>query len=56
MGFVGALTVSFSQMIVVRSNESSKYPKVYAVNTFFYPKIAESGHSAVRRWTRKVKF
>ena len=30
------------------------YPKVHAFNTFFYPKITSGGHSAVRRWTRKV--
>ena len=30
------------------------YPKVHAFNTFFYPKIISGGHSAVKRWTRKV--
>lgn len=28
--------------------------QVYAKNTFFYPKLLQSGHSGVRRWTRKV--
>ena len=28
--------------------------KVYAFNTFFYPKLMSGGHAAVRRWTRKV--
>lgn len=30
------------------------YPKVYAFSTFFLPRLSTSGHSAVRRWTRKV--
>lgn len=30
------------------------YPKVYAMNTFFIPRILQSGHSGVKRWTRKV--
>ncbi|XP_055845072.1 uncharacterized protein LOC129911334 isoform X2 [Episyrphus balteatus] len=29
-------------------------PKVYAMNTFFVPRLMQSGHSGVRRWTRKV--
>ena len=28
--------------------------QVYATNTFFYPKLMQSGHSALKRWTRKV--
>ena len=30
------------------------FPKVHAFNTFFYPKITNGGHSAVKRWTRRV--
>lgn len=30
------------------------YPKVYAMNTFFIPKLMQDGHGGVRRWTRKV--
>lgn len=30
------------------------YPKVYAMNTFFIPKVLQSGQQGVRRWTRKV--
>ncbi|KAI4466232.1 sentrin/sumo-specific protease [Holotrichia oblita] len=32
----------------------NKWPKVYAMNTFFYPKVISGGQSSVRRWTRKV--
>ena len=33
---------------------SDGYPKVYAMNTFFIPRLLQGGHAAVRRWTRKV--
>lgn len=36
-----------------RSN-SNDFPKVYAFNTFFYPKLVSSGHAGLKRWTRKV--
>lgn len=36
----------------LRANEG--LPKVYAMNTFFVPRLLQSGHSGVRRWTRKV--
>lgn len=29
-------------------------PKVYAMNTFFVPRLMQGGHSGVKRWTRKV--
>lgn len=44
----------YMQMIVERSNKYDNWPKVYAMNTFFYPKLIQSGHSALKRWTRKV--
>lgn len=31
-----------------------EYKTVHSFNTFFYPKLRESGYSSVRRWTRKV--
>lgn len=33
---------------------SEGLPRVYAMNTFFIPRLMQSGHSGVRRWTRKV--
>lgn len=30
------------------------YPKVHAMNTFFIPRLMQSGHGGVRRWTRKI--
>ena len=44
----------YMNLIVERSKKMDNWPKVYAFNTFFYPKITEKGHSAVKRWTRKV--
>ena len=40
-------------MIVARG-ETEGYAKVYAFNTFFYPKYKDKGYSLVRRWTKKV--
>lgn len=34
--------------------ESHGYPKVYAMNTFFVPRLLQGGHAGVSRWTRKV--
>ena len=28
--------------------------KVYAFNTFFYPKLMNGGHAVLKRWTRRV--
>lgn len=30
------------------------WPRVYAFNTFFFPKLAVGGYAAVKRWTRSV--
>lgn len=29
-------------------------PRVYAMNTFFIPKLLSAGHSGLKRWTRRV--
>jgi len=34
--------------------KSGDFPKVYAFNTFFYPKLMSGGHAVLKRWTRKV--
>ncbi|MPC17309.1 hypothetical protein E2C01_010160 [Portunus trituberculatus] len=36
-----------------RSQKNVNYPRVYAFNTFFYPKLSKSGYHSVRRWTKK---
>ncbi|CAL1547302.1 unnamed protein product [Lymnaea stagnalis] len=42
----------YMNMLMERGEKSDR--KVYAFNTFFYPKIMSGGHSAVKRWTKKV--
>lgn len=44
---------AYMHLLVVRGQETSR-KRVYAFNTFFYPKLKESGYNSVRRWTRKV--
>ena len=40
--------------LVMERSKSGSMPKVYSFNTFFYPKLMSGGHSALKRWTRKV--
>jgi sentrin-specific protease 1 len=40
-------------MIVARGG-TEKYQKVYAFNTFFVPKLTDTGYDSVKRWTKKV--
>lgn len=46
----------YMNLLMERSEQRSSegLPKVYAMNTFFVPRLLQSGHGAVRRWTRKV--
>lgn len=44
----------YMNLLIARGTNSDKYPKVHAMNTFFYPKLLSGGHSSLRRWTRKV--
>lgn len=37
-----------------RGGGSDGLPTVYAMNTFFVPRLMQAGHSGVKRWTRKV--
>ncbi|XP_005098591.3 sentrin-specific protease 1 isoform X1 [Aplysia californica] len=43
----------YMNMLMARGEEEGR-SQVYAFNTFFYPKIMSGGHSAVKRWTKKV--
>lgn len=40
--------------LIVTRGKSTDYKSVYTFNTFFYPKVRDSGHGSVKRWTRKV--
>lgn len=47
--------INFYMELLKQRGETVEYlPKVYAMNTFFIPKLLSMGHSGVRRWTRKV--
>ena len=40
--------------LLMERGEQENKPKVYAFNTFFYPKITSGGQAAVKRWTRRI--
>lgn len=44
---------AYMNLIVLRGSKPN-YKRVYAFNTFFYPKLRDSGYTSVKRWTRKV--
>ncbi|XP_052746435.1 uncharacterized protein LOC112048372 [Bicyclus anynana] len=44
----------YMNLLIQRSETREDLPKVYATNTFFYPKLMQSGHAGLKRWTRKV--
>ncbi|XP_046487627.1 sentrin-specific protease 1 [Neodiprion pinetum] len=44
----------YMNLLIVRGNSGGNFPKVHALNTFFYPKLLSGGHSSLKRWTRKV--
>ncbi|XP_034951004.1 sentrin-specific protease 1-like [Chelonus insularis] len=46
--------INFYMNLLIARGENEKYPSVYAMNTFFYPKLISGGHSSLKRWTRKV--
>ncbi|XP_060801205.1 sentrin-specific protease 1-like isoform X2 [Amyelois transitella] len=44
----------YMNLLMQRAEERKDLPRVYAANTFFYPKLMQSGQAGLRRWTRKV--
>lgn len=46
--------INFYMNLLIARGTTDNCPKVYAMNTFFYPKLLSSGHSSLKRWTRKV--
>ncbi|XP_046651654.1 sentrin-specific protease 1-like isoform X3 [Daphnia pulicaria] len=46
--------INFYLTLVMERSSSGDWPKAYAFNTFFYPKLMSSGHGGLKRWTRKV--
>ncbi|XP_011299611.1 sentrin-specific protease isoform X2 [Fopius arisanus] len=46
--------INFYMNLLIERGKEEKYPNVYAMNTFFYPKLLSGGHAVLKRWTRKV--
>uniref|UniRef100_A0A224Z0T5 Sentrin-specific protease 1 n=1 Tax=Rhipicephalus zambeziensis TaxID=60191 RepID=A0A224Z0T5_9ACAR len=46
--------VNFYMNLLMQRSEKEGSPRVYAFNTFFFPKLAKNGHAALKRWTRTV--
>ncbi|XP_053625390.1 sentrin-specific protease 1-like isoform X2 [Plodia interpunctella] len=44
----------YMNLLMQRALERPALPRVYAANTFFYPKLLQAGQPGLRRWTRKV--
>lgn len=44
----------YMNLLMERGRTQPGLPSVYAFNTFFYPKLLSGGHSALKRWTRRV--
>jgi sentrin-specific protease 1 len=44
----------YMNLLMQRSEQQPTLPRVYATNTFFYPKLMQAGQAGLRRWTRKV--
>ena len=46
--------INFYMNLLIERGKNDNYPKVYAFNTFFYPKLMKTGFGSVKRWTKKV--
>lgn len=46
--------INFYMNMIAERGKSKDFPKAYAFNTFFYPKLIKEGPSSLRRWTRRV--
>lgn len=46
----------YMNLLMERSEQRADdgLPRVYAMNTFFIPKLLSAGHAGLKRWTRKV--
>lgn len=46
--------VNFYMNLLMLRSEKQGSPRVYAFNTFFFPKLASNGHASLKRWTRTI--
>ncbi|XP_066600299.1 sentrin-specific protease 1-like [Prorops nasuta] len=45
--------INFYMNLLIERGGKDKYPRVHAMNTFFYTKLITGGHSSLKRWTKK---
>lgn len=41
--------INFYMNLIIQRGDGVKWPKSYAMNTFFYPKLLKDGHDSIRR-------
>jgi sentrin-specific protease 1 len=46
--------INFYMELLKDRGTQEEYPSVHVFNTFFYPKLMSGGHSALKRWTKKI--
>lgn len=46
--------INFYMNLLIQRSKSDNLPNVYAMNTFFYPKILSGGQVSVQSWTKNV--
>ncbi|KAK2587392.1 hypothetical protein KPH14_003107 [Odynerus spinipes] len=46
--------INFYMNLLISRGTGDNFPKVHAMNTFFYPKLLSGGHASLKRWTRKI--
>lgn len=46
--------INFYMNLLVERSQKEGLPRVYAFNTFFFPKLISSSYDGVKRWTRAV--
>ncbi|XP_028614824.1 sentrin-specific protease 2-like [Grammomys surdaster] len=46
--------INFYMNLLIERNENQGYPALHVFSTFFYPKLKQSGYTAVKRWTRGI--
>lgn len=46
--------INFYMNLLIERGKLKDYPSVHAFNTFFFPKLSNSGYDSLKRWTKKV--
>ena len=46
--------INFYMNLLIARGATDRFPKVHAMNTFFYPKLISGGHASLKRWTKKI--